>query len=145
MLGTIIGDIIGSAYEFSGYKEKAFSPLFHPKSRFTDDTICTVGVAQALLDNADPAATLIAWCDRYAGNGGWGRAFAQWFTASKPEPYGSWGNGAAMRVAPVGFLARSKQEAVALSDAVTNTTPKLGPMSLCMRFSGWVKKSDTNR
>ena len=52
MLGSIIGDIIGSAYEFNGYKEKAFSPLFHPKSRFTDDTICTVGVAQALLDKA---------------------------------------------------------------------------------------------
>ena len=122
MLGTIIGDIIGSAYEFSGYKGKAFSPLFHPKSRFTDDTICTVGVAQALLDNADPATTLIAWCDRYAENGGWGRAFAQWFTASKPTPYGSWGNGGAMRVSPVGFLATSEEAVITMSDAVTNIT-----------------------
>jgi ADP-ribosyl-[dinitrogen reductase] hydrolase len=77
MFGTIIGDIIGSAYEFSAYKGKDFKPLFHPKARFTDDTICTVAIAQALLDNADPATTLIAWCDRYAENGGWGRAFAQ--------------------------------------------------------------------
>lgn len=122
MLGTIIGDIIGSAYEFSGYKGKDFKPLFHPKSRFTDDTICTVGIAQALLDNADPATTLIAWCDRYAENGGWGRAFAQWFTASKPEPYGSWGNGGAMRVSPVGFLATSEEAVITMSEAVTGIT-----------------------
>ena len=122
MLGTIIGDIIGSAYEFSGYKSKTFSPLFHPKSRFTDDTICTVGITQALLDKADPATTLIAWCDRYAENGGWGRAFAQWFTTSKPEPYGSWGNGGAMRVSPVGFLATSEEAVITMSDAVTGIT-----------------------
>ena len=122
MLGSIIGDIVGSAYEFSGYKSKTFTPLFHPKSRFTDDTVCTVGIAQALLDNADPATTLIAWCDRYAENGGWGRAFAQWFTASKPEPYGSWGNGGAMRVSPVGFLATSEEAVIAMSDAVTCIT-----------------------
>ena len=122
MLGTIIGDIVGSAYEFSGHKSKNFTPLFHPKSRFTDDTVCTVGIAQALLDNADPATTLIAWCDRYAENGGWGRAFAQWFTANKPEPYGSWGNGGAMRVSPVGFLATSEEAVIAMSDAVTCIT-----------------------
>jgi len=122
VLGTIIGDIVGSAYEFSGHKSKNFTPLFHPKSRFTDDTVCTVGIAQALLDNADPATTLIAWCDRYAENGGWGRAFAQWFTASKPEPYGSWGNGGAMRVSPVGFLATSEEAVIAMSDAVTCIT-----------------------
>ena len=122
MLGTIIGDIIGAAYEFSGYKGKDFKPLFHPKARFTDDTICTVGIAQALLDNADPATTLIAWCDRYAENGGWGRAFAQWFTASKTEPYGSWGNGGAMRVSPVGFLATSEEVVITMSDAVTGIT-----------------------
>ncbi|MEK9690151.1 MAG: hypothetical protein VW276_11060 [Burkholderiaceae bacterium] len=57
MLGTIIGDIICAAYIFSGYKNKTFTPLFHPKSRFTDDTICTVGIAQALLDNGDPTTT----------------------------------------------------------------------------------------
>ena len=52
MLGTIIGDIIGSAYEFSGYKNKTFTPFFPTKSRPTNDTICTVGIAQALLDDA---------------------------------------------------------------------------------------------
>ena len=118
----MLGTIIGSAYEFSGHKSKTFTPLFHPKSRFTDDTVCTVGIAQALLDNADPATTLIAWCDRYAENGGWGRAFAQWFTASKPEPYGSWGNGGAMRVSPVGFLATSEEAVIAMSDVVTCIT-----------------------
>jgi ADP-ribosyl-[dinitrogen reductase] hydrolase len=122
MIGTIIGDIIGSAYEFSGYKCKTFKPLFHPKSGFTDDTICTAGIAQALLDKADPATTLIVWCDRYAENGGWGRAFAQWFTATKPEPYRSWGNGGAMRVSPVGFLATSEEAVITMADAVTGIT-----------------------
>ena len=66
MLGTVIGDIIGSVYEFRNHRCKDFDPLFHPQARFTDDTVCTVAVADALVRGADPQATLIDWCRRHA-------------------------------------------------------------------------------
>jgi ADP-ribosylglycohydrolase len=105
MLGSLIGDIVGSAYEFSNFKGKDFAPLFHPKARFTDDTVCTVAVADALTRGSHPQATLIEWCKRYAENGGWGKQFAMWFLDDNPQPYGSWGNGAAMHTAQAVALA----------------------------------------
>lgn len=122
MLGTLTGDIVGSAYEFSHFKGKDFVPLFHPKARFTDDTVCTVAVADALIRGTDPQTTLIEWCKRYAENGGWGKQFALWFMDDNPQPYGSWGNGAAMRIAPVGLLASIEAEAIGWSDTVTALT-----------------------
>lgn len=122
MLGTLIGDIIGSAYEFSHFKGKDFAPLFHPLARFTDDSVCTVGVADALIRGTDPQATLIEWCKRYAENGGWGKRFAEWFMDENPQPYGSWGNGAAMRIAHVGLLANSETEVLDWSDTVSAIT-----------------------
>jgi ADP-ribosyl-[dinitrogen reductase] hydrolase len=122
MLGTLIGDIVGSAYEFSNFKGKDFAPLFHPKARFTDDTVCTVAVADALVRGADPQTTMIDWCRRYAENGGWGKRFAEWFMDDHPQPYGSWGNGAAMRIAPVGLLASNEEEVIGWSDTVTAIT-----------------------
>jgi ADP-ribosylglycohydrolase len=122
MLGTLIGDIIGSAYEFSHFKGKDFAPLFHPKARFTDDTVCTVAVADALIRGTDPQATLIDWCKRYAENGGWGKRFAEWFMDDNPQPYGSWGNGVAMRIAPVGLLANTEAEVLGWSNTVTSIT-----------------------
>lgn len=122
MLGTIVGDIIGSVYEFKNLRRKDFEPLFHPEARFTDDTICTVAIADALTRGTDPKTTLIEWCRRYAENGGWGKRFAEWFMDDNPKPYGSWGNGAAMRISPVGLLAKSEEEAIAWSDAATAIT-----------------------
>lgn len=122
MLGAIIGDIIGSVYEFKNYRRKDFDPLFHPQARFTDDTVCTVAVADALARGVEPQAALIDWCRRYAENGGWGKRFAEWFMDDDPQPYGSWGNGAAMRISPVGLLATSEDEAIAWSDAATAIT-----------------------
>lgn len=122
MLGTVIGDIIGSVYEFKNHRRKDFAPLFHPQARFTDDTVCTVAVADALVRGTDPQATLIDWCRRYAENGGWGKRFAEWFMDDHPQPYGSWGNGAAMRISPVGLLASSEDEAIAWADAATGIT-----------------------
>lgn len=113
MLGTIIGDIIGSVYEFRNHRSKSFEPLLHPQARFTDDTVCTVAFADSLVRSADPQTTLIDWCRRYAENGGWGKRFAEWFMDDKPQPYGSWGNGAAMRINPVGLLAGTEDEAIA--------------------------------
>jgi ADP-ribosyl-[dinitrogen reductase] hydrolase len=122
MLGNLIGDIVGSAYEFSNFKGKDFAPLFHPKARFTDDTVCTVAVADALTRGSHPQASLIEWCKRYAENGGWGKRFAEWFLVDNPQPYGSWGNGAAMRIAPVGLLASNEDEVIGWSDTVSAIT-----------------------
>ena len=86
MLGTLIGDIIGSVYEFRNCRRKDFAPLFHPQSRFTEGTVCTVAVADALVRGADPQATLIDWCRRHAENGGWGKRFALWFLDDDLRP-----------------------------------------------------------
>lgn len=122
MLGTVIGDIIGSVYEFKNHRRKNFTPLFHLQARFTDDTVCTVAVADALVRGTDPQTTLIDWCRRYAENGGWGKRFAEWFMDDNPQPYGSWGNGAAMRISPVGLLACNEEEAIGWADAATSIT-----------------------
>ena len=122
MLGAIVGDIVGSVYEFRNYRAKDFDPFFHPKAFFTDDTVCTVAVADALSNAKDPALTLKEWCRRYWHNGGWGKRFAEWLASDEIEPYGSFGNGAAMRVSSAGFLARSIDDAITLSDGVTAIT-----------------------
>lgn len=122
MLGTIIGDIVGSVYEFKNYRAKDFNPLFHAKARYTDDTVCTIAVADALANGVEPQKKLQEWCRRYSENGGWGQRFALWIYDDVPKPYGSWGNGAAMRIAPVGFLAESEQEVNDWTETVTNIT-----------------------
>lgn len=122
MLGTIVGDIAGSIYEFNNRRTKEFGPLFHERSRFTDDTVCTVAVADALVNERDPVQALQEWGRRYWDNGGWGQRFALWLADDNPQPYGSYGNGAAMRVAPAGLLASSLDEALALSAYVTRIT-----------------------
>jgi ADP-ribosylglycohydrolase len=122
MLGTILGDIVGSPYEFRNHRSKAFQPLFHPRARFTDDTVCTIGVADALLSGGDPTRVLQTWCLRYESNGGWGQRFSLWITADDPRPYGSLGNGGAMRVSPAGLLAHSVDDALTLATRVTEIT-----------------------
>lgn len=122
MLGAIIGDIVGSVYEFNNYRAKDFTPFFHPKAFFTDDTVCTIAVADALVNGKDPATTLREWGRRYWDNGGWGQRFAVWIATDGMGPYNSLGNGAAMRVSAAGLLATSIEEAIALSDRVTEVT-----------------------
>ena len=122
MLGSIIGDIVGSVYEFNNYRKKDFAPLFHPEAFFTDDTVCTVAVADALIYNRHPGEALKEWGTRYWENGGWGRSFALWLGSDSLAPYGSFGNGAAMRVAPAGLMANTVEEAVLLGLKVTEVT-----------------------
>lgn len=119
MLGAIIGDIIGSVYEFDNYLSKDFQPLFHPSAFFTDDTICTVAIADALVNEREPAFTLREWCRQYYANGGWGYRFAGWIVDDTMGPYNSMGNGAAMRVSSAGLLANSVEEAILLAHRVT--------------------------
>lgn len=122
MLGAVTGDIIGSAYEFKNIKYKHFEPLFHPQAKFTDDTVCTVAVADALVNGRSPVAALQDWCQRYWDNGGWGQRFNLWLGEDNPQPYGSFGNGAAMRVSPAGLLATTLDEALELAYQVTAIT-----------------------
>jgi ADP-ribosylglycohydrolase len=122
MLGAITGDIIGSWYEFRNIKVKDFQPLFHKGAKFTDDTVCTVAIADALVHELDPAATLQRWGREYWSNGGWGQRFNLWLADDNPEPYNSYGNGAAMRVGAAGLLATSMEDALGLASSVTVIT-----------------------
>lgn len=122
MLGAVIGDIVGSVYEFNNYKAKDFEPFFHPKAFFTDDTVCTVAIADALLNQRDPALALRDWCRRYWYIGGWGLRYADWVKSNSMSPYNSMGNGAAMRVSPAGFMANSIEEAIELAHRVAEVT-----------------------
>jgi ADP-ribosylglycohydrolase len=122
MLGSITGDIIGSWYEFRNIKVKDFQPLFHKGAKFTDDTVCTVAIADALVHELDPAATLQRWGREYWSNGGWGQRFNLWLADDNPEPYNSYGNGAAMRVGAAGLLATSMEDALGLASSVTVIT-----------------------
>ena len=101
MLGAIIGDIVGSRWEFNPTNDYDFGWL-SDENGFTDDTICTVAVADALLNGRDFGESIHEWCNRYPHPmGGYGGRFAQWVRSDHPLPYNSFGNGAAMRVSPV--------------------------------------------
>lgn len=106
MLGAIAGDIIGSVYEgkkaWQASKTPHFRPLFADKARFTDDTVLTVAVAESILHGGDLVDLLKGYARAYPG-AGYGGTFRRWAESDDREPYHSWGNGAAMRVSPVGF------------------------------------------
>lgn len=129
MLGAIIGDIIGSTRESAPVKTTEFH-LFEEGSRFTDDTVMTVALSDALLsvpgdwldapeEHAEGIRTRIVermqtWGRRFpdAGYGGW---FQSWIFSDDPQPYGSFGNGSAMRISPAGWLAGSEEAALELA------------------------------
>jgi ADP-ribosylglycohydrolase len=101
MLGAIAGDIIGSVYERENIRTKQF-PLFCTESRFTDDTVLTVAIADVLLSQGDYPDTLKQYY-QYFPHVGYGSTFKAWAGSSSREPYNSWGNGSAMRVSPVAY------------------------------------------
>ena len=130
MLGAIVGDIIGSAYEFNNTKRKEFH-LFTPKSKFTDDTVMTLAVARWLCgDKEHRKETLVRHMQelgRRYPTAGYGGSFMRWLYNPEPQPYNSYGNGSAMRVSPVAFYAHSLQEALGLakiSAEVTHNHPE---------------------
>src|SRR3954468_9635822 len=106
MLGAIAGDIIGSVYEgkkaWQNVKRPDFEPLFAVDARFTDDTVLTVAVADSILHGGDLVDLLKEYARAYPG-AGYGGTFQRWAESDDREPYNSWGNGAAMRVSPVGL------------------------------------------
>lgn len=106
MLGAIIGDIVGSRFEFTKAPQENFN-LFvpQPDCDFTDDTICTIAVADAVLNGRNYRDALLDWCGRYPEpKGGYGNMFYHWLHSANPLPQGSYGNGSAMRVSSIGWL-----------------------------------------
>ena len=102
ILGAIAGDVIGSVYEFNNTRTTDF-PLFKRETTFTDDTVMTIAIADAILHNKDFAQTILDYGKRYP-NRGYGTSFFKWLAHDTPAPpYNSWGNGSAMRVSAVGF------------------------------------------
>lgn len=110
MLGSILGDIIGSTYEFANTKDYNFE-LFPIGSDYTDDTVLTVAVADAIINNADYGKTIQQWAQRYPHpKGAYGGSFSKWMYQQNPKPYNSFGNGSAMRVSAVGWLFHTEEK-----------------------------------
>lgn len=128
MLGAIIGDIVGSRFEWNNNKTKHFE-LLNDKCFFTDDTVMTLAIAKAILhsksDYSDLSSLSIKYMQEVGRNYpscGHGGSFGLWVFSNNPKPYNSFGNGAAMRVSPVGFVAKSLDQAISLSKKVTEVT-----------------------
>ena len=128
MLGAIIGDTVGSRFEWHNHRSKDFDFLTY-KCEPTDDSIMTLAIAKAILKSEGDANKLSDLAVRYMQqlgrlypDAGYGGAFHKWIRSNNPKPYNSFGNGAAMRVSPVGFAAKSLDEAKAMSKAVTKVT-----------------------
>ena len=121
MLGAVAGDIIGSVYEFRNVKSTDFE-LFTPRSTFTDDSVMTLAVAKWLTEDKAHSLCHLIRCMQELGRkypkAGYGGSFDWWLRQENPSPYESWGNGAGMRVSPVGLWAKTLDEALALA-AVT--------------------------
>jgi type I restriction enzyme M protein len=142
MLGAIIGDVVGSRFEWNNHKDKHFE-LFTEDCRMTDDSIMTLAVAKALLETEKAKKSVVdgqernneyyillekfsiqymqAFGRRYP-DCGFSRAFFQWIISDDPQPYNSFGNGAAMRISPVAYVGRTQKEIQALSETVTGVS-----------------------
>ena len=136
MFGAIVGDIVGSVYEWDNIKTMEF-PLFSDGSTFTDDSVMTVAVAQALLEVAgsgesrrsisrpklrETVVSSMQDLGRRYPRAGYGGSFRKWLRTHHPTPYNSWGNGSAMRVSPVAWAASSVEEAEFLAAASAEVT-----------------------
>ena len=135
MYGALLGDMIGSPYEFDRGKKTKDFPLFVRESEFTDDSVMTIAVAEALMktlgkDDVSVRYAVIRsmqkWGRRYP-YAGYGARFIHWLREKDPEPYNSWGNGSAMRVSAAGWLSDTLEETrrlARLSADVTHNHPE---------------------
>lgn len=138
MLGAIVGDIVGSRFEFNNHRSKDFE-LFSEDCFATDDSVMTLAVAKAIMEASKTKTPNDRDNDFYAGlskltvkymreigrkypNCSYGGMFYGWIFSDDPKPYNSFGNGAAMRVSPAGFAAKSEREAEQLAETVTAVT-----------------------
>jgi len=120
MLGSIAGDIIGSVYEANGIKSKLFD-LFSPDMRFTDDSVLTIALADAILSGDEYGQTMRGYYRRYP-DVGYGGSFHKWASNSDNGPYNSWGNGSAMRTSPVGYAYHDLDEVLRKADYYASFT-----------------------
>ena len=122
MLGAIIGDIVGSRFEFNNIKSKDFE-LFDKRCCFTDDTVLTIAVAEALLENKgeDTQNYLKKWGKKYP-DAGYGTRFSLWLFSHDSKAYNSCGNGSAMRVSACGFFGKTEKETEEYAKKVTEVT-----------------------
>ncbi len=120
MLGALAGDIIGSVYEWNNIKSKRFE-LFSPKCFFTDDSILTVALADTILTETPYVDNLKQFYQWYPG-GGYGGSFHKWAQSSNSQPYNSWGNGAAMRISPVGYACDELETVLKKAEEFTAVT-----------------------
>lgn len=128
MLGAIIGDIVGSRFEWHNIKTKDFDFITGDSFK-TDDTVMTVAIAKAIMESKDDYSDLgekainnMQKLGRLYPGYGYGGHFVEWIYSENPQPYNSWGNGSAMRVSPCGFVAESLEEAEMLAEKVTKVT-----------------------
>jgi ADP-ribosylglycohydrolase len=135
MIGSLIGDIIGSRFEFNNHRSEDFT-LFTEKSVVTDDTILSIATADCLLHNKEYANTYQVYAQKYP-NGNYGGMFSKWMYATDPKPYGSFGNGSGMRVSPVGWFFSNLEDTLKEAEksaAVTHNHPEgvKGAQSIAM-------------
>lgn len=109
MIGAIIGDIVGSRFEFDNHRSTEFE-FFHPDCEFTDDTVMTVAVADAIMSGRSFGETLHAYGRKYPDRGYGGRFYTWLLKKEGYKPYNSFGNGSAMRVSPCAYLAKGNRE-----------------------------------
>jgi ADP-ribosylglycohydrolase len=146
MIGAIAGDVIGSSWEGMGVKKKEFE-LFGATSRFTDDTVLTVAVADCLLHGRDYGSAYRDYFQHHA-RAGFGAFFAKWAMSHDPLPYGSYGNGAAMRVSPIGWAFETLDDVLAearKSAAVTHDDPEGMRGAEAVAAAVFLARSDVTR
>lgn len=129
LYGAIIGDIAGSMYEGKRHEIYDDVQFFGEYCRFTDDTIMTCAIAQAIIDHktkgvvlADAAVANMQVFGRKYNHRGYGKQFVQWIYSDNPQPYDSWGNGGPMRVSPCAWAAKTLDEALDMARIVTEVT-----------------------
>lgn len=128
MIGAIIGDIVGSRFEFHNHRDKNFE-LFSPRCRATDDSIMSLAVAEAILESKSDHSNLSENAVKYMReigqpypNCGYGGHFLMWMYDDDPQPYNSFGNGAAMRVSAAGWAGKSLEDTREIARNVTEVT-----------------------
>lgn len=120
MYGAIIGDIAGSKYEFLGYKKRP-KTILDKDCFYTDDTVMTVAIADALFNQKDVVSTIKKYGRKYPDRG-YGGTFGKWLAGKDNGPYFSYGNGAAMRISAAVYKVNSWQEAIDLVTRITIIT-----------------------
>lgn len=126
MFGALVGDIIGSHFEFNNTKSIDFT-FFNDDTRFTDDSVLTLAISKYFLKfpkeiNKNELIKIIKETAQKYINAGYGPSFLRWINSNSSLPYNSYGNGAAMRVSPVAYVSNSLEETIKLSDFVTSIT-----------------------